>query len=76
MGGKAKGISVIATVLLMYMALDLLMHYSMTLEFGIQYMIGSLWGALTGSLYMDPRMTMTLFIVVFGVISIAGALKG
>jgi hypothetical protein len=76
MGGAAKGVSAICTILLMYLAFDLLMKYVNTVEYGLQQMAGSVWAFFTGVVPTDPQMTMTMLIVILGVVSIAGALKG
>jgi hypothetical protein len=76
MGRVAKGASVISTVLLMYLALDLLNRYADTVEFQLQEMAGSLWAFFTGVAPMNTQASLSLMIVVLSVVAIAGALKG
>ncbi|MFQ5832068.1 MAG: hypothetical protein ACE5H4_05165 [Candidatus Thorarchaeota archaeon] len=76
MGGVAKGASVLSTLLLMYLAFDVLNRYVNTVEFQLQEMTGSLWAFFTGVTPMNTQVTLMLMIVVLGVVAIGGALKG
>ena len=71
MGGASKAISAISTLVLMLLSLMILNRYVNTTEYQLQ----QLWGQLFGGSTNEPTMMM-LLIVVLGVISIAGAVKG
>lgn len=71
MGGVSKAVSAISTLVLMLLSLMILNRYVNTTEYQLQQLLGQLFGGSTN----EPTMLMML-IVVLGVVSIAGAVKG
>jgi len=71
MGGASKAASAISTLVLMLLSLTILNRYVNTAEYQLQQFLGQLLGDSTN----EPTMLMML-IVILGVVSIAGAVKG
>ena len=71
MGGVSKAASAISTLVLMLLSLMILNRLVNTVDYQLHQLLGQLFGGSTN----EPTMLMML-IVILGVVSIAGAVKG
>lgn len=76
MGGASKGVSIITTLILVILSLQIWNRLVNTAEYQIEQLFGNIFAFLQGTTPLDEPMLMTIIIIVLGVISIIGAARG